>query len=82
MARQTRRPAGELLRRLGELQAKRATWEAHWQELADHVLPRRAEIVRHGSPGEKRMGKLYDATAIQANELLAAGLHGISPKSS
>jgi len=69
--------AGELLRRLGEMQAKRATWEAHWQELADHVLPRRAEIVRHGSPGEKRMGKLYDATAIQANELLAAALHGM-----
>jgi hypothetical protein len=69
--------AGELMRRLGDLQAKRATWEAHWQELADHVLPRRAEIVRQGSPGEKRMGKLYDATAIQANELLAAGLHGM-----
>lgn len=69
--------AGELLRRLGELQAKRATWEHHWQELADHVLPRRAEIVRHGSPGEKRMGKLFDATAIQANELLAAALHGM-----
>jgi hypothetical protein len=69
--------AGELLRRLGEMQAKRATWEHHWQELADHVLPRRAEIVRHGSPGDKRMGKLYDATAIQANELLAAALHGM-----
>lgn len=66
-----------LLARFEQLRARRLGWESHWQELADHVLPRKADIVGPGTPGEKRTDRLFDGTAIEANELLAAGLHGM-----
>ena len=69
--------AAELLRRFGEMRAARAPWEGHWQDLADHVLPRRGDIAHPPVPGEKRPLGLFDATAIEANELLAAGLHAM-----
>lgn len=67
----------DLIRRFEDLRARRASWEGHWQELAEHVLPRRADVSGPRTPGEKRTLRLFDGTAIEANELLAAGLHGM-----
>lgn len=67
----------DLMRRFDELRARRLTWESHWQELADYVLPRRADVIGPGVPGDKRNDRLFDGTAIEANELLASGLHGM-----
>ena len=47
-------PAKDLIRRFEELRARRASWEGHWQELAEHVLPRRADVTGPRMPGEKR----------------------------
>lgn len=69
--------AEDLLRRQEQLAGARATWESHWQEVADYVLPRRADIVARSTRGAKRTEKLFDATAIHANELLAAALHAM-----
>lgn len=69
--------AKDLIRRAEELRLRRVSWESHWQELADVVLPRRADIVARTTPGGKRTQRLFDATGIEANELLAAGLHGM-----
>lgn len=69
--------AKELIRRYEELRARRQPWEGHWQELADYVLPRRADITERNVPGNKRTQRLFDGTAMDANELLAAGLHGM-----
>ena len=71
--------ADSVLRRQEELAGQRLTWERAWAEIADFVLPRRADFRSRPAPGEARTkgGKLFDSTAIHANEMLAAGLHGM-----
>ena len=32
-------------KRLDKLEADRGTWESHWQEILDYVMPRKAEIT-------------------------------------
>jgi hypothetical protein len=63
-------------KRLDKLEADRGTWESHWQEILDYVMPRKAEITFLRSRGEKRTEVLFDSTAITANNLLAASLQG------
>ena len=72
-----RKLAAELKNNLARLKTKRSTWESHWQELADLMLPRKAEITKERSRGDKRSTQIYDATAIHSLELLAASLHGM-----
>jgi hypothetical protein len=67
----------EAYKRLESLKSERTTWENHWQELADYVVPTKSDILSFRAAGEKRMQNVYDGTAIQANELLAGALHGM-----
>ena len=46
--------AKQLKDNLSRLQEKRSTWESHWQEVADVMLPRKAEITRQRARGDKR----------------------------
>ena len=69
--------AAKLVKRFDTLRQQRATWEHHWQELGDYVAPRKSEITRVSSPGNKRTINLFDATAVHAAELLSASLHGM-----
>jgi len=50
---------------------------SHHQEIADVILPRKRDMVGHRTPGDKRMQQVYDPTGIHANEMWAAGLHGM-----
>ena len=61
-----------LLSRFGSLQTSRATWESHWQEIADYVVPRKADVTKTRSPGDKRAELIFDGTAIHAAELMSA----------
>ena len=63
-------------KRLAQLESHRGTWEEHWQDILDYVMPRKAEVVSKREKGEKRTEVLFDSTAITANNLLAASLHG------
>ena len=36
----------QLDRRYKALQTQRSNWEKHWQELADYMLPRKADITK------------------------------------
>jgi len=63
-------------KRCANLESVRSTWEDHWQEILDYVVPRKADITFVRSRGEKRTEVLYDSTAITANNLLAASLQG------
>ena len=72
-----RKLAAELKNNLSRLKEKRSNWESHWQEVADLMLPRKAEITKERSRGDKRSSQIYDATAIHSLELLAASLHGM-----
>ena len=66
-----------LLKRLDTLTAQRKTWENHWQEIGDYIVPRKADVTVSRTAGDKRMEKVYDSTAIHAAELLSASLHGM-----
>ena len=69
--------ARELKSNLSRLMDKRSTWESHWQECADYMQPRKAEITKERARGDKRNIQIFDATAIHALELLAASLQGM-----
>ena len=64
-------------RRYRDLANARSNWESHWQQLADYMLPRKADIVKKRTQGDKRTELIYDGTAIHAVELLASSLHGM-----
>jgi hypothetical protein len=66
-----------LISRFDYIKGRRDNWDTHYQELADYMLPRKADIVRKRSRGEKRMEFIYDGTALQAVDLLSASLHGM-----
>jgi hypothetical protein len=66
-----------LLKRLDKLAVQRSTWEHHWQEVAEYVVPRKADVTKRRSAGDKRMEQIYDGTAIHAAEMLSASLHGM-----
>ena len=69
--------AKQLKDNLSRLMEKRSNWESHWQEVADLMLPRKAEITKERARGDKRHTQIFDATSIHALELLAASLHGM-----
>ena len=69
--------AKQLKDNLSRLMEKRSNFESHWQEVADLMLPRKAEITKERARGDKRHTQIFDATAIHALELLAASLHGM-----
>ena len=69
--------AAPLLKRFDSLKSRRDNWDTHYQELADYMLPRKADIVKKRSRGEKRMELIYDGTALQSIDLMAAFLHGM-----
>ena len=64
-------------KRYKTLQSQRSNWESHWQELADFMLPRKADITKKRTQGDKRTERIFDGTAIHAVELLASSLHGM-----
>jgi hypothetical protein len=69
-------PFDYVKKRLGAMESNRGTWEDHWQEILDYVMPRKADVTLVRAKGEKRTEVLFDSTAITANTLLAASLQG------
>jgi len=66
-----------LVNRFATLRTNRSTWESHWQEIADYMLPRKADITTQRTRGDKRNEVIFDGTAIHALELLGSSLHGM-----
>ncbi len=69
--------AASLVKRYSTLQTQRSSWESHWQEIADYIVPRKADITKKRTSGDKRSELIFDGTAIHAAELMAASLHGM-----
>ena len=67
----------DLQRRFNKLRGQRSYWETHWQEVADYMMPRKADVTKRRSKGDKRTELIFDSTPLQAVELLAASLHGM-----
>ncbi len=68
--------AQDLCQRFEKLKSSRSTWDAYWQDIANYVMPRKAEITErsYGQPSSAKFDRLFDATAIRANETLASGI--------
>jgi hypothetical protein len=67
----------ELLKRFGKLKAQRQNWESHWQEVAEYMMPRKADVTKTRSQGDKRTEVIFDSSPLHAVELLSASLHGM-----
>jgi hypothetical protein len=62
----------DVLRRYEAAKRERAAWESLWQDCYDYALPLRSSV----SGGVRRGESLYDATALDAVDQLAASLLG------
>lgn len=68
----------KIIKRYQRLKGERSTWETHWQDLADYILPNKDQVVQKLTvSGEKKFRHILDNSAIQSNELLAGALHGL-----
>lgn len=63
-----------IITRFRRARDRRTPWESHWQECFHYALPHRAQFTRTTSIGGPRHDHLYDGTAADAVEQLAASL--------
>jgi hypothetical protein len=53
---------------------KQANFRSLWQDTADLNYPRENQIVDKNTPGQEKMNRVYDTTAIFASQDMASGL--------
>lgn len=66
-----------IVRRCDSLKSKRGTWDQNAQETAEWVIPRKSYVTTKRQKGLKTIQfntQLFDATAVFANQYMAAGL--------
>jgi len=66
--------AAALQRRYAGALARRHSWHSHWQDCYDLALPQGPTLNRHATPGARRVDRLFDGTAPDAVDQLAASL--------
>ena len=66
----------EIIKRVERMRGDRSMWESHWEEIAEYVAPRHGGITSAKTKGGKRMETVFDCTAIDANDIFAAGMFG------
>src|ERR1043166_9131868 len=58
------------------MKSDRSSFDSHWRELGDWMLPRRIRFTRNDrNKGDKRNQNIVDSTARYAARTLQAGLH-------
>lgn len=67
-------PQKTIIERYQRAKDRRGNWETHWQECFDYALPHREPGTQLAQPGGKRTDKLFDGTAPDGVEQLAASL--------
>lgn len=67
----------DLLARHDRIKGARGTWNAHWNEVAERVLPEYGNFDRQVTPGQKRTEKIFDATAPNALPRFASAMETI-----
>lgn len=66
--------ATDFLARYTRACARRSGWEAHWRECYEFAMPQRDGALGRITPGAKRTERLFDGTAADAVDQLAASL--------
>lgn len=65
----------KLLARWEQLKNERQSWEPHWKEISENVLPRAGRFLTSDrNQGGKKHHNIYDSTGTRALRVLAAGL--------
>lgn len=64
----------KLIARYRRAMERRQPWAGHWQECYAHALPQREAAIMDTAPGAKKGIRLYDGTATDAVDQLAASL--------
>lgn len=67
-------PPEALLRRYERAKARRGAWESHWRECYEFAMPQRDGSLTDTVAGEKKTDRLFDGTAPDAVDQLAASL--------
>lgn len=67
---------GLILNRFEAARKKRSNWESLWEECYDYALPQRGGFTGISRPGARKTDQIYDATAMDAADQLAASLLG------
>lgn len=70
--------AQEIIRQHDQMVGERGTWENHWKEIAERILPRQDWFtISNRTQGDKRTEKMFDATAALALERFAAAMESM-----
>lgn len=65
----------ELLTRWERLKTERSSWDSHWREISEYLLPRAGRFVPgNRNKGDKRHHNIYDSTGTKSLRVLAAGM--------
>ncbi len=65
----------KLRSRSAALKNERSSWESHWKEISDYLLPRSGRFfTTDRNNGAKRHNNIYDSTGTRALRVLAAGM--------
>ena len=67
----------DILDRHRRMAAGRESWDSHWQELAELLMPRRADFTAAANPGDRRNRNQFDGTPMMAARALAAAVDGL-----
>ena len=67
----------QIKNKIDRLKSERSVWESHWQEVTEHVLPRRSRITTQRTEGRKENFQLLDSIGVHCNEILAGMLHSM-----
>jgi hypothetical protein len=74
--------AAEIIRHLGLLMSQQANFRRYWEEIAYYVMPPHATFLVQPMEGLKRTERLFDETAVSANERFAAAIEQmLTPRS-
>jgi len=65
-----------ILLRHKKAKERRQNWEVHWQDCYEYALPQRGSFNVNNISGNSRVQTLYDGTALDAVDQLAASLLG------
>lgn len=70
-----RTPRERLQQRWTSLKNERSTWDHHWREISDYLLPRSGRFfTKKVNDGGKRHNNIYDNTATRSLRVLSAGM--------
>lgn len=61
-------------KQMGSLVTERSSFDSHWQELSDFILPRGSRFLMSERNRSKRNSNIVDPTATMANRTLSSGM--------